>query len=284
MSMGKVLKSLFVILAFSFPMQAFCQETALTFRDNTYDLSQEGAEKDLGIFGKIKVKSSEEKRYLSDIRSQIYVADFFNSQKMLKENSDDIRFVSEQVPLSWREEAYRQNHMEYHFMDFLWQTFTIGFGLGNFIQSDFIAGPVFLVSDVMAWLMPVLGMNEVLKNDAAASQLMGVVLLFPITLLVDIFVFPLSGGKASLTGLIISGGNPDNDLLAKTMGPYIALGIAIKACSMIGSTVCAAIRAKNYNRSLTYALALDTGVTSINFVPLLDPVDMKYGLAINIKF
>ena len=72
-----------------------------------YDTTQEEEVREFFFFT-FKSFSQEEKRYINDISNNTWT--FFNSKKSIENKIEKINTLSQGIPASWREEAYKKKN------------------------------------------------------------------------------------------------------------------------------------------------------------------------------
>lgn len=237
-----------------------------------YDTTQEEEVREFFFFT-FKSFSQEEKRYINDISNNTWT--FFNSKKSIENKIEKINTLSQGIPASWREEAYKKNKMDFNY-SYLLSGF--GFGISNILMGDPL-GFAFMGLDLITLTLPIMGL---LNTEELISPWSVFFILFPaetlaLTLVLDIFVYPMSGGKYSITGSIFQ------ELAASEMRGFYIGSALVGLASFTGSLVCGICRSRNYNRQLATALNLDVKGKAVSLIPIADPVDSKLGLAFQIK-
>jgi len=251
-------------------------------------------EKSGGQYDVLVSPKQEEIRFQDDVKVLLGRTGFFSPFRMktLLAEKEEIQFLAQQVPLTWRKSTYEKLKMDLSGdASFLFDIlgFSVGGGLLNFLQSDFMWGGIWLGTELAGVIVSGITLANHLQpaDGGSPASVFGLGMLIswatPILFLGGWFVdalFPIS--LLWLTKGFSVGAFLTNWLLTQYIDTGLIYGQSIVLAARIGSLICAIIRSVRYNRNLSEALLLQEK-KNVSLIPLIDPVQNQYGIGLVLK-
>ncbi len=251
-------------------------------------------EKSGGQYDVLVSPKQEEIRFQDDVKVLLGRTGFFSPFRMktLLAEKEEIQFLAQQVPLTWRKSTYEKLKMDLSGdAGFLFDIlgFSVGGGLLNFLQSDFMWGGIWLGTELAGVIVSGITLANHLQpaDGGSPTSVFGLGMLIswatPILFLGGWFVdalFPIS--LLWLTKGFSVGAFLTNWLITQYIDTRLIYGQSIVLAARIGSLICAIIRSVRYNRNLSEALLLQEK-KNVSLIPLIDPVQNQYGIGLVLK-
>ncbi len=240
-----------LLLTASLAMPAFSQEaeTETTEAVNVTSITTDEVSDEVGV----EVVAETEGETENYVNLDVLLA---GSTKSLDALSEDIQALVFDMDYLEREELYKKNLTKVGLPIFL--NWIPGFGTGSKKQGDTLSKNISLGVDI--------GVTTLLVSG-------GVVL--SIGLLVDVFVVLFTAGHGDMDAM--------KGLTDTGLGLMIG-AVALWGANRIFGTVMPIVYAKQRNAKLKTVLGLDEKVEEVSLVPVINPVQEKYGLALALKF
>lgn len=275
------------LLMFCFSFFTVAQESA-----SKYDTSEEG--QNYWFFGNHHIPGPEEKRFISDV-GKLLVPHLLRRMTTLNDVKDNISELALDVPYEWRKNCYEKNKIDLGGdLDFLgsfgdFSVFMLGFGLPNFMQSDFLWGGIWFGTEILGYTLMGVGLSAVADFEFSYSIFAGFLALWGMPFLViggfaldALFPFSILWLKKWGSFGVHAARFVASFLFSSEIASFGVPSALLVWGARLGTLVTAIIRSVRYNSTLKEALLIQNK-KQLSFVPVLDLIGKNYGLAMSLK-